>query len=399
MGLCLSDPSAIGKVLWVVNTVDEAIRLADAYEARPFEPMVYHSRFRYMDRVERHKEVIGAFKGPGPVLAFCTQVAEMSLDISADLLVTQLAPIPALIQRLGRLNRRATGDDPWPFIVTYRDLPAPSRRARRRQSLVGYAGRRRHLTTRPRVCLDRPGENRNCGVSVHLARRRLQEPPWSTSRWRPLALRSSWPRTSLTSAPRRSRPELVRIPMTMPRSRDWREWPEIAFCKVPPAGFIDYDPRRGTMEDLTLDLFAPGMGTAPPRRTWRPGVHARAHRLAQEPVGDRRRRTPARPSMAGRCRRARAFLEALYACVRPRKGMIHLPGGFTARRHQSLDQGRTPTRNVPHHPPVGPSRKARNKVPACYPVRGRRPQVDCRAPGPGRLHTSRSLARSCDAKR
>lgn len=34
-------------------------------------------------------------------------MAEMSLDLSATLLVTDLAPVPALIQRLGRLNRRA----------------------------------------------------------------------------------------------------------------------------------------------------------------------------------------------------------------------------------------------------------------------------------------------------
>jgi CRISPR-associated endonuclease/helicase Cas3 len=39
------------------------------------------------------------------MLAVTTQVAEMSLDLSADLLVSEYAPIPSLIQRLGRLNR------------------------------------------------------------------------------------------------------------------------------------------------------------------------------------------------------------------------------------------------------------------------------------------------------
>jgi CRISPR-associated endonuclease/helicase Cas3 len=43
----------------------------------------------------------------------------MSLDLSATLLVTDLAPVPSLIQRLGRLNRHAKDGDPTrPFIVT-----------------------------------------------------------------------------------------------------------------------------------------------------------------------------------------------------------------------------------------------------------------------------------------
>ena len=41
----------------------------------------------------------------------------MSLDISADLLVTAECPLPALVQRLGRLNRFATVNDAWPCLV------------------------------------------------------------------------------------------------------------------------------------------------------------------------------------------------------------------------------------------------------------------------------------------
>ncbi len=110
---------ANGKVLWVSNTVD---RTMNAYRScREFSnsETVYHSRFRYIDRVKRHSAVINAFAGSGSAIAWTSQVAEMSLDLSATLLVTELAPIPALIQRLGRLNRRATSDsDPIrPFIV------------------------------------------------------------------------------------------------------------------------------------------------------------------------------------------------------------------------------------------------------------------------------------------
>jgi CRISPR-associated endonuclease/helicase Cas3 len=104
-----------GKVLWVCNTVDRVMRAAERFV--DLSPLIYHSRFRYRDRVERHGDVIKAFKGDVPVLAICSQVAEMSLDLSATLFVTDLAPVPALIQRLGRLNRRADRDDAWPFVV------------------------------------------------------------------------------------------------------------------------------------------------------------------------------------------------------------------------------------------------------------------------------------------
>ena len=112
-----------GKVLRVCNTVAAAVREAEALrDAVPgVEPLIYHSRFRYVDRVRRHDAVVKAFDGKGPVLACCTQVAEMSLDLSADLLVTDQAPVPSLIQRLGRLNRRTPPADPAKggrFVVT-----------------------------------------------------------------------------------------------------------------------------------------------------------------------------------------------------------------------------------------------------------------------------------------
>jgi len=112
-----STPEA-GKVLWVCNTVDRAIAAYEAALQVGLEPLLYHSRFKYVDRVSHHREVIKAFQNKGPVLAICTQVAEMSLDLSASLLVTDMAPVPSLIQRLGRLNRRAeSGSDTKPFIL------------------------------------------------------------------------------------------------------------------------------------------------------------------------------------------------------------------------------------------------------------------------------------------
>lgn len=109
------------KALWVCNTVGDAVRTAR--EARewvgvdPSRILIYHSRFRYQDRVQRQKNLIHRFDVNEPGLAITTQVCEMSLDISANLMVTAECPLPSLVQRLGRLNRYAAKDDPWPCLV------------------------------------------------------------------------------------------------------------------------------------------------------------------------------------------------------------------------------------------------------------------------------------------
>ncbi len=95
-----------GKVLWVCNTVCRAMKIVqDAIDKNlPVEP--FHSRYRYKDRLIRQRKVVDGFESDQPaMLAVTTQVAEMSLDLSADLLVSEYAPIASMIQRLGRLNR------------------------------------------------------------------------------------------------------------------------------------------------------------------------------------------------------------------------------------------------------------------------------------------------------
>ncbi len=109
-----------GKVLWVSNTVQRCRETFEEARRQLLPVLIYHSRYKYCHRVRRHREVIGAFGGSASVLACTTQVAEMSLDLSADLLITDLAPVPGIIQRLGRLNRRSSPGKPngiKPFII------------------------------------------------------------------------------------------------------------------------------------------------------------------------------------------------------------------------------------------------------------------------------------------
>ncbi|MEM9541485.1 MAG: CRISPR-associated helicase Cas3' [Cyanobacteria bacterium P01_E01_bin.42] len=98
-----------GKVLWITNQVADAQTLygeaIGRFRGVCDRCLLYHSRFRYEDSVDRQKELIKAFRDEGAAFAVTTQIAEMSLDISATLLISANAPIWALIQRLGRLNR------------------------------------------------------------------------------------------------------------------------------------------------------------------------------------------------------------------------------------------------------------------------------------------------------
>ena len=104
-----------GKVLWVCNTVAGAVEVYRAAQSRlgdQARQILFHSRFCYSHRVARQERIRHAFGPDQPgCLAVTTQVCEMSLDISADLLVTAVAPFPALMQRMGRLNRRLEHPD------------------------------------------------------------------------------------------------------------------------------------------------------------------------------------------------------------------------------------------------------------------------------------------------
>jgi CRISPR-associated endonuclease/helicase Cas3 len=104
------------RVLWVVNKVDRCQRLA-----RTLSALCYHSRFKLEDRKRQHNTVIAAFKNAQePVLAITTQVCEMSLDLDAQVLISEYAPITSLIQRLGRCNRRALQEgDPHGQVYYY----------------------------------------------------------------------------------------------------------------------------------------------------------------------------------------------------------------------------------------------------------------------------------------
>ena len=146
------------RVLWVVNTVDRAQHIArrfadDAGERRlraadGIPVFCYHSRFKLMDRKSWHNRVVKAFRSgrsgrpPRAVLAVTTQVCEMSLDLDADVLVTEYAPASSLVQRMGRCCRDTDAHQKDPprvgQVVLY---PAENSAPYTKQDMLGMAVR------------------------------------------------------------------------------------------------------------------------------------------------------------------------------------------------------------------------------------------------------------------
>lgn len=98
------------RVLFVSNQVKAAQRRFKYFRrhlrGHKDASMLIHSRFRRGERTELESDVETFEKRDGPCVVFATQVVEVSLDISFDAMITDAAPLDALIQRFGRVNRR-----------------------------------------------------------------------------------------------------------------------------------------------------------------------------------------------------------------------------------------------------------------------------------------------------
>ncbi|MGB7070349.1 MAG: CRISPR-associated helicase Cas3', partial [Pyrinomonadaceae bacterium] len=114
------------KILWICNTVARTQAVFDELRNRGLPVNTYHSGFKYEDRKARHRQVIDGFdreKSDASLIAATTQVAEMSLDLDADILISEAAPVPSMIQRLGRLNRFINNDNPGLPRIAYFYMP------------------------------------------------------------------------------------------------------------------------------------------------------------------------------------------------------------------------------------------------------------------------------------
>ncbi len=127
-------------VIWIRNTVDDARQAQAMVMAGGVPASLFHARLAMGDRLKIQDEVLQVFglsradmrapNGMGYVLV-ATQVVEQSLDIDADVLVSDLAPIDLLIQRAGRLQRHrhkrpAIARVPELFVVSPKPVASPA---------------------------------------------------------------------------------------------------------------------------------------------------------------------------------------------------------------------------------------------------------------------------------
>ena len=97
------------KLAIYVNQVERAKALAKATrEEWPPNSRVYcyHSELAPQDRIALEREIIEAFTQDEPICLVATQAAELSLDISSERMISELASADVVVQRAGRLNRR-----------------------------------------------------------------------------------------------------------------------------------------------------------------------------------------------------------------------------------------------------------------------------------------------------
>lgn len=131
----LADAAAKGAAcVFIRNAVDEAIAAFDALQAMGVPASLLHARFALCDRKRIEAEELSRFgrdgKGRAGRVLVGTQILESSLDLDLDVMVSDLAPMAALIQRAGRLWRhmgeRPRSGRPVPEPILHVLAPDPA---------------------------------------------------------------------------------------------------------------------------------------------------------------------------------------------------------------------------------------------------------------------------------
>ncbi|MCU0848443.1 MAG: CRISPR-associated helicase Cas3' [Spirochaetes bacterium] len=100
-------------IVWICDTIARSQEIYDSFKHKEnrgsVEIGLLHSRFPFFRREEIEQKWLEKLgkngNGRGSCILVATQVVEQSVDIDADLIITELAPTDMLLQRIGRLWR------------------------------------------------------------------------------------------------------------------------------------------------------------------------------------------------------------------------------------------------------------------------------------------------------
>lgn len=95
------------RMAMVCNTVEKAQKVFEKLQElkQGIDIELLHSRFIYKHRCKKEDKINNLIKRKKSFILVATQVIEVSLDISFDFMITECAPLEALVQRFGRVNR------------------------------------------------------------------------------------------------------------------------------------------------------------------------------------------------------------------------------------------------------------------------------------------------------
>lgn len=121
----IGDAKAGESVLVVCNLVAHAQEAYDRIRSQLNEANIptelLHGRFNMRDRSKKEQVIRDATGSTSdtryPIVLVATQAVEVSLDIDLDTIYTEPAPLEALVQRFGRINRRRKQEDHAPVHV------------------------------------------------------------------------------------------------------------------------------------------------------------------------------------------------------------------------------------------------------------------------------------------
>lgn len=129
-----------GNGIIYMNTVDKAIAVYRLIEKKVNErgidlPVIlYHSRFTESDKLQKEQRLLAALgriaweNGTARGIAILTQIGEISINISSEIMISEMCPIDRFMQRAGRLCRFSNEIGLMYVVVPYKDgdlYPAP----------------------------------------------------------------------------------------------------------------------------------------------------------------------------------------------------------------------------------------------------------------------------------